>query len=150
MPFSIRPCRRFHVRCSVAYISGLRLLITLLVLSSGPVYAEWVLVSGDDEAGRTVYVDPDTIRSKGNLVKMLSLIDYKTIQIIAGDSLLSIQRQNEYDCAEERTRMLAFTWFSGNMGSGQVVHSDSDEDKWKPVAPDTVAEALWKIACDKK
>jgi hypothetical protein len=114
------------------------------------VYAEWVLVSGDDKAGRTVYVDPDTIRSKGDLVKMLSLIDYKTIQIIAGDSLLSIQRQNEYDCAEERTRMLAFTWFSGNMGSGQVVHSDSDEDKWKPVAPDSVAESLWKIACDKK
>jgi hypothetical protein len=150
MCLSIRPFRRFHVHCSVAYISGLRLLITLLVLSSGPVYAEWVLVNGDDEAGLTVYVDPDTIGRKENLVTMLSLIDYRTIQIIAGDSLLSIQRQNEYDCAESRTRMLAFTWFSGNMGSGQVVHSDSDEDKWKPVAPDSVAEALWKIACARK
>jgi len=120
------------------------------VPSSGPVYAEWVLVSGDDETGLTVYADPDTIHRKGNLVTMWGLIDYKTIQIIAGDSLLSIQRQNEYDCAEARTRMLAFTWFSGNMGGGQVVHSDSDEDKWKPVAPDSVAEALWKIACDKK
>src|SRR3989441_12570990 len=150
MPFSIRSNRRFHVRCSVAYISGLRLLITLLVLSSGPVYAEWVLVSGDDEAGLTVYVDPDTIRSKRNLVKMLSLIDYKTIQIIAGDSLLSIQRQNEYDCAEERTRMLAFTWFSGNMGSGKVVYSTPDEQQWEPVIPRSINRTLWKVACSKK
>ena len=126
------------------------LLITLLVLNSGPVYAEWVLTSGNDDAGLTVYVDPDTIRRKGNLVKMWQLYDYKTIQTVAGDSLLSIKRYNEYDCTEERTRMLAYTWFSGNMGSGQVVHSDSDEDKWKPVVPDSVAEALWKIACDKK
>ena len=150
MSFSIRPFRRFYVHCTVACISGLRLLITLLVLCSGPVYAEWVLVSRDDEAELTVYVDPDTIHRNGNLVTMWGLIDYKTIQIIAGDSLLSIRRQNEYDCAEVRTRMLAFTWFSGNMGSGQALHSDSDEDKWKPVAPDSVAEALWKIACDKK
>lgn len=128
----------------------LLIALTLLVLSSSPACAEWVLVSGDDEAGLTVYVDSDTIRRKGNLVTMWGLIDYKTMQIIAGDSLLSIRRQNEYDCAEVRTRMLAFTWFSGNMGSGQAVHSDSDEDKWKPVARDSVAEALWKIACDKK
>jgi surface-adhesin protein E len=150
MPFSTRPFRRFSVHCSMANISAFWLLIMLLVLRSGPVYAEWLLVNGDDEAGLTVYVDPDTIRRKENLVTMLSLIDYRTIQIIAGDSLLSIQRQNEYDCAEARTRMLAFTWFSGNMGGGQVVHSDSDEDKWKPVAPDSVAEALWKIACGKE
>jgi hypothetical protein len=114
------------------------------------VYAEWVLVSGDDEAGLTVYVDPDTIHRKENLVTMWGLIDYKTIQIIAGDSLLSIRRQNEYDCAEVRTRMLAFTWFSGNMGSGQVVHSDSDEDKWIPVAPESIGQLLWKRACGKE
>ena len=150
MPFSTRPLRRFSVHCSVANILAFWLLITLLVLSSGPVYAEWVLVNGDDEAELTVYVDPDTIHRKENLVTMLSLIDYRTIQIIAGDSLLSIQRQNEYDCAEAHTRILAFTWFSGNMGSGQVVHSDSDEDKWIPVAPESIGQLLWKRACGKE
>jgi hypothetical protein len=46
--------------------------------------------------------------------------------------------------------MLAFTWFSGNMGSGQVVHSDSDEDKWIPVAPESIGQLLWKRACGKE
>ena len=125
------------------------LLITLLVLNSGPVYAEWVLTSGNDDAGLTVYVDPDTIHRKGNLVKMWQLYDYKTIQTVAGDSLLSIKRYNEYDCTEERTRMLAYTWFSGNMGTGHVVYSTPDEQQWEPVVQGSINRALWRVACRK-
>ena len=125
-------------------------LITLLLLSSGPVYAEWVLTSGNDDAGLTVYVDPDTIRRKGNLVKMWQLYDYKTVQTVAGDSLLSIKRYNEYDCTEERTRMLAYTWFSGNMGRGKVVYSTPDEQQWEPVIPPSINRTLWNVACSKK
>ena len=161
MPFTIRPHRRFPVPCSVtsnagrfltlpmAYLSGFWLLITLLVLSSGPVYAAWELVSGDDEAGLTVYVDRDTIRRKGNLVKMWQLYDYKTVQAVAGDSLLSIQRHNEYDCTEERTRMLAYRWFSSNMGKGRVVYKTAEEQPWAPVVPRSIDQTLWKVACSK-
>jgi hypothetical protein len=162
MPFTIRPFRRFPVQCFVtnhagpflklppACFSGLWLFITLLVLSSGPAYAEWVLASGNDDAGLTVYVDPATIRRKGNLVKMWQLHDYKTVQTVAGDSLLSFKRYNEYDCVEERTRMLAYTWFSGNMGSGKVVYSTPDEQEWEPVTPRSINRTLWKVACGKQ
>jgi hypothetical protein len=126
------------------------LLITLLVLNSGPVYAEWVLTSGNDDAGLTVYVDPDTIRRKGNLAKMWELYDYKTVQTVAGDSLLSIKRYNEYDCTEERTRMLGYTWFSGNMGNGNVVYSTNDVQQWEPVVSGSIDRSLWKVACSKK
>ena len=161
MPFTIRPYRRVPVPCSVtsnagpflmlplAYLLGFWLLITLLALSSEPVYAEWELVSGDDAAGLTVYVDRDTIRRKGNLVKMWQLYDYKTVQTVAGDSLLSIQRHNEYDCTEERTRMLAYTWFSSNMGRGRVVYKTADEQQWEPVVPRSIDRTLWKVACSK-
>ncbi len=162
MPFTIRPNRRVSVQCFAASNSGrfrkppqacflsYWVLITLLVLSSGPVYAEWVLTSGDDEAGLKVYVDPDSIRRKGNLAKMWQLYDYKTVQTVAGDSLLSIKRYNEFDCTEERTRMLAYTWFSGNMATGKVVYSTPDEQQWEPVVPRTINRTLWKVACDKK
>ena len=159
MPFTIRSYRRFPVPCSVTsnsdpflklpltYLLGFWLLITLLVLSSGPVHAEWELASGDDAAGLTVYVDRDTIRRKGNLVKMWQLYDYKTVQTVAGDSLLSIQRYNEYDCTEERTRMLAYTWFSSNMGRGRVVYKTADEQQWEAIVPRSIDRALWKVAC---
>jgi hypothetical protein len=126
------------------------LLITLLVLNSGPVYAEWVLTSGNDDAGLTVYIDRDTIRRNGNLAKMWQLHDYKTVQTVAGDSLLSIKRYNEYDCTEERTRMLGYTWFSGNMGSGKVVYSTNDVQQWEPVVARSIDRSLWKVACGKK
>jgi len=162
MPLTNRPYCRVPVPCSVtsnaapvlkfppAYLLGFWLLITFLPLSSGPLYAGWVLTSGDDETGLTVYVDPDTIRRKGNLVKMWQLYDYKTVQTVAGDSLLSFKRYNEYDCTEERTRMLAYTWFSGNMASGRVVYSTPDEQQWEPVVPRSINQALWKVACSKK
>jgi hypothetical protein len=125
-------------------------LITLLLLSSGPAYAEWVSL-GKSDAGMTIYVDPDTIRRKGDMVKMWYLFDSKTIeQSVAGRSYLSTKNQSEFDCAEERYRFLAWIYFSGNMGSGEVIFNSFDEGKWMPVAPGSVTQSLWKVACGKK
>jgi hypothetical protein len=134
----------------LAYFFGFWLVLTLLVLSSERVYAEWVLTSGDDTAGLAVYVDPGTIRRKGNGAKMWQLYDYKTVQTVAGDSLLSMKRFNEYDCTEERTRTLGYTWFSGNMGSGNVVYSTFEVQQWEPVVFRTINRTLWNVACSKK
>ena len=59
------------------------ILIMLLVVSCGPVYAEWVEVSANKKAGVIAYADPGTIRRKGDLVKMCALHDRKTIQVVA-------------------------------------------------------------------
>jgi hypothetical protein len=162
MPVMICPYHRFSVPCSVvpnvgsfldrphAFFLSFWLLIALMILSSQPVYAEWVLVSGDDEVGLKVYVDPATLRRNGTLAKMWQLYDYKTVQTVAGDSLLSMKRFNEYDCTEERTRMLGYTWFSGNMGNGNVVYSTMEQLQWEPVILRTINRTLWKVACEKK
>jgi hypothetical protein len=162
MPFTLRPVRRFPVQCSVryhagpfltlplAYFLGFGSLITLLLLSSGPAYAEWVSIGANNQRGRTVYTDPDTIRLKGDVVTMWSLNDYKTIQTMGSTSYLSYKVQTEYDCAEERIRKLASTFFSGNMGSGDVVYSISKEGKWQLVEPGSLGQSEWEVACDKE
>jgi hypothetical protein len=162
MSFTLHSYRRFPVsrvlartvclfsKRSLTHLLSVCLLLAFPVLSGGPAYAEWVLTSGDDEVGLKVYVDPESIRRKGNLAKMWQLYDYKTVQTVAGDSLLSIKRYNEFDCVDARTRMLAYTWFSGNMATGKVVYSTPDEQQWEPVVPRTINRALWKVACDKK
>ena len=62
------------------------LLIALLVLSSVPVYAEWMAVEKDylSPGLQTVYVDPDTIRRDGHLVTLWQLIDFKWMQGMRG------------------------------------------------------------------
>jgi hypothetical protein len=162
MPFSIRPYRRFPVQCPVtynvvpilkqplAYVLAFGPLITLLLLSSGPAYAEWVSIDANNQRGRTVYTDPDTIRLKGDVVTMWSLNDYKTTQTMGSTSYLSSKVQTEYDCAEERIRTLASTFFSGNMGSGEVVFSISKEGEWQLLEPGSLGQSEWEVACDKE
>jgi len=153
MPFSIRPYRRLPVpflKLALAYFSGFGSLITLLILSGGPAYAEWVSLDATNQRGGTVYTDPDTIRLKGDVVTMWSLHDYKTIQKMKSTSYLSYKVQTEYDCAEERIRKLASTFFSGNMGSGDVVYSISKEGKWQLVEPGSLGQSEWDVACDKE
>jgi hypothetical protein len=127
-------------------------LIMFLVLSSGPAYAEWVAVENNSllPGLQTVYVDPDTIRLKEDVVTMWSLNDYKATQTMGSTSYLSYKVQTEYDCAEERIRKLTSTFFSGNMGSGVVVYSISNEGKWLLVEPGSLAQSEWEVACDKE
>ena len=148
MSFHLRP----FLKLPLASCLGLWFLITFLVLSSRPAYAEWVDVSSAESyGGFTMYADPDTIRRKGELVKMWHLHDYKTVQTEAGKSFLSLKSQSEFDCAEERVRLLAVTEFSGNMGKGNVVWSRYfAEGEWRPVEPESTGQTFWKLACGKQ
>ena len=123
------------------------LLIILLLLSSSPAYAEWVKVGEYDSY--TAYIDPDTIRHKGNRVKVWRLFDHTTIQTVAGKSYLSSKAQMEYDCAKEQSRILVVYGYSGQMGSSTLVGYDTDPTKWRPVMAGSVDQAMWKVSCGK-
>ena len=172
MPFAIRPSRRFPLHYSVtynagqfvklplAYCSGFWSLITFLVLSSVPAYAEWVAVEKNYLVPglQTVYVDPDTIRREGDLVTMWQLIDFKWMQGNAGvgrlgfgpHRFLSTKTHKQFDCAETRLRLLAFTEFSGRMGTGIPADGYVDKGNWITVEPDSINQALWEVACSKE
>lgn len=126
------------------------LLIILLFLSSSPAYAEWVKVGAADSYNYTAYIDPDTIRRKGNLVKVWKLRNHTTIQTIAGKSYLSSKAQTEYNCTEEQSRILVVYVYSGQMGNGAQVGYDTDPTKWRPVMQGSVDQAMWKVACGKQ
>ena len=148
MPFTFRPYRRVLVPCPVvnnagsfpklllAYLMGFWLLITLLALSSGPAYAEWIAVDENNQlAGiMTVYIDPDSIHRKGNLVTMWQLIDFKTMQGGRSPTRFSSTKiQKQFDCAEARTRLLRVTDFWGNMGTGEPAEAYVEKGNWIPV-----------------
>jgi hypothetical protein len=111
-------------------------------------HPQWELATGS-ELGTKVYTDSSTIRRRGDLAKMWSLFDSETTQELQGKRYLSFQQQSEYDCVEERTRILALTFFSGHMGSGDVVRT-AEKTEWYTVGPGNVNQSLWKIACPMK
>jgi surface-adhesin protein E len=129
------------------------LLITLLVLSNSPAYAEWVAVEKNNHltGSMTVYVDLDTIRRKGNLVTMWQLIDFKTMQGGRSPSRFSSRKiQKQFDCARKSLRLLALTDFWGNMGTGESSGAHIDGGNWVPVEPDGIDHTLWEVACNKQ
>jgi hypothetical protein len=97
----------------------------------------------------TVYANPATIRRADNKAKIWEMKDYNTAQMNDGEPYMSQKTQNEYDCKEYRSRILALSLHSGNMGDGKVIWSDPDPDKWYPFAPGRVGEAVRKFACGK-
>jgi len=143
----------FHKQ-PLVYCSGLWSLITLLVLSGVPAYAEWAAVEKDYLAPglQTVYVDPDTIRREGHLVTLWQLIDFKWGQGNGRGAhrFSSTESHKQFDCAEKRIRFLAFTEFSRHMGTGIAANGYVDKDNWLPVEPESINQALWEIACGKE
>ena len=166
MPSVLRPCRRVPLPCSVThnvessptlplgYFSGFWLLITLLVLSSVPAYAEWVAVEKHylSPGLQTVHVDPDSIRREGNLVTLWQLIDFKWMQGNPRGTprFLSTKTHKQFDCAKKRLRLLAFTEFSRPMGTGIRDDGYVDKGNWIPVEPESMNQALWEVACGKE
>ena len=126
-----------------------RLLLGLMMLMTATAAsAEWTIAGGN--AAADSYVDRATIRRNGDLVKMWDLGDFKKMRTVQSYSYLSHKSQQEHDCKEEKIRTLAFLWFSGQMGNGNVVYSNSNPGEWTPISPESIGESLWKIACGKQ
>ena len=147
MPSTIRQFRGYlPLACCLSF----GLLLTLLILSSGLAYAEWKPVYEINELATTVSVDPDTIHRQGDLVELWVMYDSMITQSGRRGPLRSTKTQVEFECEARRVRTLAVTDFSGNMGSGKAVYSNSDKQRWEPVQPGSVGHTLWKVACGKQ
>jgi hypothetical protein len=129
--------------------------LVLLVLSSESAFAEWVTFTNSEDGSMTYYVDKDSERRKGNKVKMWVLKDLKVDRPSSRGkgNYLSAKNQLEFDCLEEQHRMLAALLFSGNMGHGSVIESNTFPDgiaQWRPTSPGSIAQTMLNFACDKK
>ena len=138
----------------LACLSGFLALMTLLCLSTVSAYAEWAEVEKDYllPGLQAVYLDPDSIRREGNLVTMRQLINFKWMQGSARGPtrFMSTETHKQFDCAEKRLRLLAFTEFSHGMGTGIPVAGHVDKGNWIPVEPESINQALWEVGCGKE
>lgn len=121
-------------------------LMMLLAVVSVSAAAQWVQIGGNESA--TAYADRTTSEKASNLVRMWDLLDFKTVQARPyGTPYLSQKTLQEYDCKEERARILDVLRYAENMGSGEVARVDSDSDEWKSVRAGSTLAVLREFAC---
>ena len=127
------------------------ILAVLLVMVCSNAMAEWVKVGTN--GNQTTYVAPPLTDKSEKIVKMWGLVDLKEAKKEeAGKSFLSAKALQEYDCQTPQVRKITLSFYSGNMGEGEVVHTYMDAEKWKwtPVAAGSFIDSMWKMACGKK
>ncbi len=123
----------------------------ILAIFSCSVAAEWMKV--DKTVVSTMYVDKATIskNENGSLVRLWRMDDFSRSQVTKGKSRFSLKIQYEYDCRNVQLRVLGFSWYSGQMGEGEVVYSNTvPSPEEMPIMPDSYDEKFWKIACNKE
>ncbi len=126
----------------------------MLAIVSGSVMAEWVLYGFSNGSKKgiiiTVYADPATLIKSGNTVKMWSIFDYNKAQKDPNSpSFMSVKRQEEYDCKEEKKRLLYADFHSENMGKGDIVFNEDATSKWTRLVPKSISQSLGEVACGK-
>jgi Surface-adhesin protein E len=128
---------------------GRLVLAMLSVIVSNSAAAEWFIAGENSTQGATIYIDPASISWSDNQAKLWRLDDFKTAQATASGTYLSSKSQSEYYCKEDegKIRLLSSIEYSGNMASGEIVHSEDTPGDWLPVKPGSMDEALWKTAC---
>ena len=122
-----------------------RPLLVLAMLFAGSACAAWVKVS-ENEIGM-YYIDPKTIRTEGNLRKSWGITDYKQRFT---NGAISWRVRTEYDCKEERLRLLSLREHSERMASGTTIWSqdyEENSDDWHAIPPGTGVEAMMKFVC---
>lgn len=122
-----------------------QIALVLLCFLSGKANAEWINVAMYRNI--TLYVESDTVRKKGSMVKMWSMLDLKVADTLDGASYKSIKTLNEFDCKGELNRMLYSSYHTENMGEGDAFSINSVPSEMMPVPPSSGNSVLWKIAC---
>jgi hypothetical protein len=131
------------------------ILVTLLAVVScdqlaGP--PRWPRrVAVGESVDSWVYVDANSIRKKGNMVKIWDLQDYKRVLMSGHFLVMSLREQLEFDCKEERVRTLFMSVFGQPMAEGKELKSEGDGtgSAWSPVSPLSIQGGLLRFACRK-
>ncbi len=123
-----------------------KLILTMLLVISNSAMAGWNKVTANEDA--TIYAESTSLRKVGDMVQMWDITDLKKKS--TADKFLSIKTLHEYDCKLQKSRVLTYTMYSGNMGNGNALNSSNHAHDWLPVKAGGIVLPLLKTACGKK
>lgn len=121
------------------------IITCLIALCSLPAVAEWVLVSETDTSA--YYFDPTTIRVDGNLRKVWTI---RNLNQRDKDGEMSTQSRREFDCKDERNRVLSLSTHSEPMANGKLIlNLGADPNGWQETPPGGIGALILKMVCAK-
>ncbi|CAN1543212.1 MAG: hypothetical protein K9J28_05635 [Sulfuritalea sp.] len=123
------------------------LFILILFCLSAEVAAEWTMIQTNDDSN--LYIDFDSIKKSGDLIKVLNLNDYYLAQQKQG---LSSQWEELVDCKNKKFKALSINYYAENMGKGEILnttHFNESETNWSDIVQYSIGELKINIICSK-
>ena len=117
-------------------------LFLAVLLATNSAWAEWVQVA--DNSNGKAYIDTETIRKDGNLVRVWQITNLKERH---KDGELSRRFRFEYDCKQESYRFMSFSEHSEPMAGGNTLQNGTGDGIWRDLPPNSVGEAVLKKVC---
>lgn len=122
-----------------------------LTLASTCVQADWVRITTSHDARITTYADPDTVRTLGTRVQLMTLTDYQVAQVISGEQKFkSVKMQDEFNCDDGSGRHLNLNAMSDNMGKGTIVAVETKPAPLRPIREATADGEMLSFACTRR
>ena len=129
-----------------------RLLLVCLMMTCSASYAKWEVYGANDEI--KAYVDLETIRKNGAIVKIWELQNFSVIQRTTdGGKYKSQKIYVANDCKSEMRAITSLIAYEGEFGAEVVTYSIHVQEKdwtWNAIVPGSMGQGLWQIACGKK
>lgn len=123
------------------------LFVLILFCFSAEVAAEWTMIQTNDDSN--LYIDFDSIKKSGDLIKVLSLNDYYLAQQKQG---LSSQWEELVDCKNKKFKALSINYYAENMGKGEILnttHFNESETNWSDIVQYSIGDLKINIICSK-
>ena len=126
-----------------------KLLILLFsFLISFNSYGEWVFVTSDVDNVNFYYVDNESIIKNGRYLYYWELHDYGK-SLLETQVLMSAKMYKEVDCQMKKFKVLSDSYYSNQMGNGNLVHqSDEADTEWTFTALGNIDEMLITFSCE--
>ncbi len=93
--------------------------------------------------GTVFYIDRNSIKKEGNLLRVWELQDLKEKGPLEEKSRRILV---EYDCKNERRRVMSFSFHAEQMGAGLTLKGDQTPGKWNLMVPNTTGSVVFQVA----
>ena len=120
-------------------------LLAFVMMIGSPAWAEWAKVSSSN--GTDFYIDFASVKAEGTKRTTWQLTNYSTPQSLVDVYYLSSRARVEFDCKEEKSRLLTITVFSMRNADGKPLITVDEPTKWSDIAPYTTARGILNTVC---
>ena len=122
------------------------ILLVALMMFTANAQAEWTLLL-TDSAGISTYADMKSVRKTDKGEKIWLMMDYTGTKNTS--SVKSMVSQNEFDCAEEAMRTIAFSRHDKPLGQGMTINYNNKTSEWGPLPPNSTGRTILDLICPK-